>query len=323
MLAFNEYFNLSEGGNIFGDKTAKIKKEHIDSTLKFYFKEMSRLFPQKRSIFSMRKFKALGSVGKKAVSGDIDLAISTSDIVDKKFSDAAIKKWNLDPIAVQAEYAILTKRAKTAKPEALMMKAFLKELGKYINMNSAYIEVEEKKTTPGNMFGYTPQVDEKGKKLGVGVQIDWMVGNLKWLAFSYYSAALPEPTNVKGLHRTQLMLSAFQAVNLSFNHVDGVKDKDTGEIIATDPTAALDELSARLNLKLTQRTVENYYVLNKALRKLPKAKYGEIVDIYLKILDRTRADIPDDLHQEWIDRKQKLNLTGKFLPDDSTLRKHI
>jgi hypothetical protein len=46
------------------------------------------------------------------------------------------------------------------------------------------------------------------------------------------------------------------------------------------------------------------------------------MDRYLKILDSTRADIPDNLQQYWIDNKDKLGLKGKFLPDTSNLIKY-
>jgi hypothetical protein len=40
------------------------------------------------------------------------------------------------------------------------------------------------------------------------------------------------------------------------------------------------------------------------------------------ILDRTRADIPEDLQAYWIDNQERLKLTGKFLPDNSKLKKY-
>ena len=36
-------------------------------------------------------------------------------------------------------------------------------------------------------------------------------------------------------------------------------------------------------------------------------------------LDLTRADIPNDLQQFWIDNQERLQLTGKYLPDNSNL----
>ena len=44
-----------------------------------------------------------------------------------------------------------------------------------------------------------------------------------------------------------------------------------------------------------------------------------VYDTYLKILDSTRADIPQDLQQYWIDNQDRLQLKGKFLPDESKL----
>jgi hypothetical protein len=46
-------------------------------------------------------------------------------------------------------------------------------------------------------------------------------------------------------------------------------------------------------------------------------------DVYFKILDSTRADIPDDMQKSWLDKKDQLGLTGKFLPDESALRAYL
>ena len=51
-----------------------------------------------------------------------------------------------------------------------------------------------------------------------------------------------------------------------------------------------------------------------------KKDYTTLIDIYFTILDSTRADIPDDLHQEWKASKKRLGLTGKFLPTTSLLK---
>jgi len=319
MKTFAQY--LAEGGNVFSGKTASIKLEHIGPTLDEYFAELKQLFPKKASIFNVAHFHALGSVGKKPMSGDIDLGIDSSSILDKEMSDKSIAAWNLDPKLVHAEFAKLEKRSKTSTPEQLFMKAFFKELTLYINSHAPRLYCDEKKVTAGNIFGLFPQIDKAGEEVGIGVQIDWMVGNLAWLKFSYHSAAYPVESNVKGLHRTQLMLAAFQVVNLSFNHVSGVKDKETGLVIAHDPENALTELGKRLGFKITQADSEDYYKMNKLFKAKMKPKdYSSLLDIYFKILDSTRADIPNDLHPEWKKRKERLGLTGKFLPDNSALK---
>ena len=324
MRIFELLSRLNEGGNVFAGKTAGIKREHIAPTLNAYFSELKQIFPKKAGLFNEQNFVPLGSVGKKAVSGDIDLGISAADLLDKEMSDGAIAEWGIDPKRVAAEFELLKKRARSSTPEQLRMKAFLKELTLYINKNAPSLYCDEKKVTDGNIFGLFPQQNEQGQDLGAGVQIDWMVGDLNWLKFSYYSAAYPEGSNVKGLHRTQLMLSAFQVANLSFSHIGGVKDKATGQTIANDPATALDVLSQRLEVKITAADAEDYYKLHAVLKaKLKPQDYNTLINTYLKILDSTRADIPDDLQDEWRSRKDELGLTGKFLPDNSKLKAEI
>ena len=148
-----------------------------------------------------------------------------------------------------------------------------------------------------------------------------MIGDLNWLKFSYYSAAYPKGSNVKGLHRTQLMLAAFQVAGLSFNHVSGVKDKQTGEVIARDPDQALAVLGKALGFNISQADAEDYYKLHALFKaKMRPEDYNTLLNIYFKILDSTRVDIPDDMQDEWRKRKDSLGLTGKFLPDNSALR---
>lgn len=328
-MRINELFSsasqpFAEGGNVFKGQTGSIKIENIDPTLDAYFKELAQVFPKKAKIFNEKTFNPVGSVRKVQESGDIDLAVDSSSILDKQMSDESIMEWGIDPKLVMAEFDALKKRARTATPEQLRMKAFLKLLAKEINAKAPTLHTDEAKVTDGNLFGMFPQLDPAGKPVGTGVQIDWMVGNLAWLRFSYYSAARPEGSNVKGLHRTQLMLAAFQVADLSFNHISGVKDKSTGQVIAQDPDQALTILSKRLGFKLSQSDAEDYYKLNKILKaKMKPADYDRLLDIYFKILDSTRADIPDDLQEEWLLRKDRLGLTGKFLPDTSALKANL
>ena len=311
------------GGNVFAGKTARIKLEHIDPTLINYFNELIALFPAKAEIFNNTKFVSLGSVGKSPTSGDIDLGINITDILDNNLSDNAIAQWGIDPARVEVEFALLSSRARTATYNQLRTKAFLKELTLYINKNAPKLHCDEKKVTDSNIFGLYPQINQQGNELGIGVQIDWMVGDLKWLQFSYFSAAYPAWSNVKGLHRTQLMLAAFQVANMSFNHGSGVKDKSTGKIIAIEPNQALEVLSSALGFKILQHITEDYYKLHDILKtNMKTTDYNMLVNVYFKILDSTRTDIPDNLHNEWISRKGQLGLTGKFLPDSSKLKEY-
>jgi len=256
-------------------------------------------------------------------AGDIDLAISSHSIVDQEITPASIIEWGIDPDAVAKQFEIFQKRAKTSTPQQILMRAFLQELVRYINANAPSLYCDEKKVTDGNIFGVYPQVTPAGKHVGIGVQIDWMVGNLEWLKFTYHSAPYAHHSNVKGLHRTQLMLSAFQVAGLSLNHVSGVKDKESGEVIAHVPDKALKILSEKLGFEISRNDTEDYYKLHHLFKThMDAQQYNSLLNIYFNILDKTRADIPDDLQDEWIKRQDTLGLTGKFLPDTSALVKY-
>ena len=127
----------------------------------------------------------------------------------------------------------MVKRARTAKPSEVELRAFLYEIAKYIAENSQIIKTDLKKVRPGQMFSLFPQISDTGEQKDVGVQIDWMMGNRNWLKFSYFS---PSPTEsqplLKGLHRTQLLLAMFFAKDHSFKHVGGVFDRKTGKRVA-------------------------------------------------------------------------------------------
>jgi hypothetical protein len=319
-LRFSEFRAINEGGNIFKGKTDKIPREYIDPTLEKYYDELSRLFPKKKNIW--KQFKPVGSVGKKPFSGDIDLAIDSSAFFPKKEVDPkTLKDWNIDPKQWEATYEKFKKRARTATDSSLRWRAFLNELGEYINDHSDLLYIEVKKTGSGGMFGLFPQYDDKGIEQDIGVQMDWMVGNIDWLLFSYYSDVPVE--NVKGLHRTQLMLAMFDVKNYSFNHTDGVKDKNTKEVVAHTAEEAMKLLGDLYGANLDQSTLQNYVTLHEYLKRNARGKvYQEILDTFFKILDRTRADIPWDMQDDWIKSQKRLGLTGKFLPDESALTKY-
>ena len=86
----------------------------------------------------------------------------------------------------------------------------------------------------------------------------------------------------------------------------------------------LELLNKLYGIRLDQNTLDDYFKLMDVLKKnLTDEDLHGIYDIYLKILDSTRADIPEDLQQYWIENKERLGLKGKFLPDDSKLKQYI
>lgn len=312
------------GGNVFAGKTTSIKREYINPTLTEYFQELKRLFPKKADIFNTNHFIPLGSVGKKAVSGDIDLGIDIKHIINFDDIPGTLLSWEIHDSDFEKEFETLKKRARTATDDQLRSKALLKLISMHANDFTNSITFEESKVGPGTMFSLFPQYSDQNIELTEGVQIDWMVGDIDWLKFSYYSSAYPEGSNVKGLHRTQLMLSAFQVANLSFGHTDGVKDKETREVLATTPAEALTVLSERLGFTVTQQDAENYYTLYTLLAEnMDPDQMNRLLCTYFKILDSTRVDIPDNLTYHWLNYKDELGLTGKFLPENSKLRELV
>ena len=193
------------GGNVFAGKTASIKREYIEPTLTNYFQELKRLFPKKADIFNTEHFIPLGSVGKKSVSGDIDLGIDVKHIIDFNNIEDTLVKWEISDQDFNDEFALLKKRARSSSDEQLQTKALLKLISMHINDFTNAITCDESKVGPGTMFSMCSQFSEQNVELTDSVQVDWMVGDIEWLKFSYYSSAYPEDSNVKGLHRTQLL----------------------------------------------------------------------------------------------------------------------
>jgi hypothetical protein len=173
----------------------------------------------------------------------------------------------------------------------------------------------------GALFLLFPQYDETNQVVGQNVQIDINVGDVDWLAFAYHSATYSG--NVKGLHRTQLMVSLFSHKGYIFSHNYGVKSRETQEIVANNPQQAIDLLNQLYGLNLNRDTVGDYFKLMETLEAgLSKEDLYGVYNTYLKILDSTRADIPEDLQQYWIENQDKLGLKGKFLPDNSNLAQY-
>lgn len=304
------------GGNVF-ENSSSIKLENIEFTIKKYFEELSRIFPNNKS-FSKDKFKITGSVGKKEVSGDIDFAIDTSTIMDDY-----LEKWGIYKGDIDYRFSIFEKRARTATKEELLQRAVLDSIVAKIN-NNVYTEIQcdQTKVTAGNIFTLTPQYDSTGNKTGEFAQIDWMIGPIEWLEFSYYSDVYEG--NVKGLHRTQLVLAMFNNLGLSFNHTKGVSNLKTKEVLATTPKEALKILEEGYGVQITYDLLKNYFSLcDVVLHSIAVSDRNNVLDIYMKILDRTRCDVPENLQKYYVNNKVRLQLTGKFLPEDSKVKEDI
>lgn len=299
------------GGNVF-DSTAPIKKDHIKPTLLEFFRQFKQIFPKAEPFF--REMKTLGSVGKKDYSGDIDLALAGSSFDD-------VDDWGLDRESIMKLFEGFKKRARTSTDDLLMKRAVIVSIAQKILEADTEILADIKGSGAGALFLLFPQYDENKEPVGQNVQIDINVGDVDWLEFAYHSATYSG--NVKGLHRTQLLVSLFSHKGYTFSHNYGVKSKQTQEIVANTPQQAIDLLNKLYGLDLDRDTIGDYFKLIEALEAgLSPQDLHAVYDTYLKILDSTRADIPEELQSYWIDNQQRLGLKGKFLPDNSALTKY-
>jgi hypothetical protein len=299
------------GGNVF-DSTAPIKKEHIKPTLLEFFKQFKQIFPKAEPFF--REMKTLGSVGKKDYSGDIDLALAGSSFDN-------VEDWGLDREYIMKLFEGFKKRARTATDELLMKRAVIVAIAQKVAEANTEIIADVKGSGAGSLFLLFPQYDQNNQTVGQNVQIDINVGDVDWLEFAYYSDTYSG--NVKGLHRTQLVVSLFSHKGYTFSHNYGVKDKQSQEIVANTPQQAIDLLNQMYKLNLDRDTIGDYFKLTQALEAgLSTQDLNAVYDTYLKILDSTRADIPQALQSYWIDNQERLQLKGKFLPDNSALTKY-
>jgi hypothetical protein len=299
------------GGNVF-DSTAPIKKEHIKPTLLGFFKQFKQIFPKAEPFF--REMKTLGSVGKKDYSGDIDLALAGASFDD-------IEDWGLDREYIMKLFEGFKKRARTSSDDQLMKRAVIVAVAEKISQANTEIIADVKGSGAGALFLLFPQYDENNKAVGQNVQIDINVGDVDWLEFAYHSATYSG--NVKGLHRTQLLVSLFSHKGYTFSHNYGVKDKQSQEIVANTPEQAIYLLNKEYGLNLDRDIIGDYFKLVEGLEVgLSPQDLNAVYDTYLKILDSTRADIPEDLQSYWIENQERLGLKGKFLPDNSNLTQY-
>jgi len=305
---------IQEGGNVFGT-TDRIKREDIPPTLDRFVEELGKIFPQKKNTF---KFQTLGSVGQKDESGDIDLGYDGNNLT--KDGKADLEGWNIDPQEFQETFDRIRKRVRSATEEQSTKRAMLELIAKQVIEAPGPIKADMKAAGNGSLFFEFPQFDPSGNELDKHVQIDINVGDLDWLKFSYYSKGYTG--NIKGLHRTQLLVALFKNKDLIFNHNLGVKDKE-GNVLARNPQQVLDLLNKIYGTNISEDIIYDYSELMDYLQaNLPESELNSIYDIYLKILDSTRADIPQHLQDYWIKNQERLGLRGKFLPDDSNLTKY-
>jgi uncharacterized protein YozE (UPF0346 family) len=152
-----------------------------------------------------------------------------------------------------------------------------------------------------------------------------MVGNLDYLMFSYFSDVPSEDEPLlKGLHRTQLIHALILAKNHSFSHTKGVRNKETGKIVAFSKDEVLRLLSNLYGKKLFSSDTQNFNTLSEWIEEVAEEDREAAYVAFLKILDRTRGNkdlnsgercgyIPKALEQRYLSLLEKDEVSGKFI----------
>ena len=277
------------GGNIFKDKAKSISIENIQPTIDAYKQRLGEIFPMKAH--SLTFFEPVGSAGKKTTSGDLDLAIDASHIV-RHFTEAEIQKWGIDYEKWYEKYRKIHKRARTATYEMCKMRSLLTLISEKLAENG--VDSEIKKTTAGNIFTCFPQYGVDGQPTGDYIQIDWMVGDIDWLRWSYYSHG---EQGLKGLHRTQFIVACFLNLGMTFNHFKGVKLKMETEWHITDPETAIEALACGFGPITLEQTKTFRDLHSWLLENASKDDYLEVVRRYVGIINLAKAEIPQEIKE--------------------------
>jgi hypothetical protein len=272
------------GGNIFKNIATSIPKDRIEPTIKAYTKALGEIFPMKAH--SLTFFEPVGSAGKKPISGDLDLAIDSTHIA-RSFTSTELQKWGIEWDDWNDLYGKIHKRSRTATYEMSKMRALLTLISAKIAENN--IEVNDR-VTAGNIFTCFEQHNDNGPT-GEFVQIDWMVGDIDWLQWSYYSHG---EINLKGLHRTQFLVALFSEIGYTFSHFSGIKKKKTSEWTITSPQDALELLSEHYGM-VTHSQTQTFAQLHSWLLKADSEAYFRVISRYREILRIQKENIPNVL----------------------------
>lgn len=291
------------GGRVFGALCEQIKQENVQPTINKFIEQFGDV------VGKVPEYKTLGSTGKKEVSGDIDLAVS----------EFFLNNLNLSEMLVAERYVRFKQRARTATEDQLWLRSRLSVLCDILTKGG--FVVSDKSINNGVIFFEFPQYNEADEQIGKMVQIDVNFGNLTWLEFTYYSNDID--MNIKGLHRTQLILHILSYLGYTMNHNRGVKVNGDDEWIIAHPEGVRLLIEQSFERDLQMETLTSYHWLIDWMEGLTMYDWRGIMDLYLKTLDSTRCDIPEDLQWYWIGNQERLGLTGKFLPETSNLCKYV
>jgi len=272
------------GGNIFKNIATAIPRDRVEPTIKAYIKTLAEIFPMKAHSLSF--FEPVGSAGKKEISGDLDMAIDATHI-SRSFTSTELQKWGIEWDDWNNLYTKIHKRARTATYQMSKMRALLTIISGKLAENNMQVN---DRVTAGNIFTCFEQYDVNGPT-GDYVQIDWMVGDIDWLRWSYYSHG---EKDLKGLHRTQFLVALFSEIGYTFSHFSGIKEKKTSEWTITTSEDALQLLSEHYGM-VTHSQTQTFAQLHSWLLNCDSGSYFKVVNRYKEILRVQKQNIPNVL----------------------------
>jgi hypothetical protein len=292
---------INEGGNVFKNTeydTEDVLLNNIAPTIKKFTEDLGKLFPGKRSTFAALNDKSnwLGSTGNKPQSGDVDLAYSEEAF----FKDGKIdlEGWGISETEYTPLYEKNKKAARTATDEQIQLKSIIQLIVNKINNSGGEMYASDKASGAGSIHLSYPQHDPSGKKLDIRAQLDLDVGDMDWLKFRFNSELPKDDSNIKGLHRGQLMLAMFATLGYTFKSGRGFVRKETGETIANKPKEAMEVFNQEYKPKqpLTLDIINNYSKLidyiNNNLKPDDKEK---TLNMFKEALRRAGAYVPENI----------------------------
>lgn len=289
------------GGNAFNNIEI-IKKENINPTINKFFEELNRIYPNINF-----EYKLLGSTGKKDYSGDIDVGIDINLFLNED-DTPKLKEWDIKSEEFYEKFDDFYKVSKTSTRKQTIIKTILFFISSRINKESSEIESNSKSISLWTLFNKFNQYDINNK-LEKYVQIDLMVGNLKWLEYSLYTDVYSDNT-VKGYHRNLLLAALFSNKEFSLNPSFGLKKKSDNSFISDDPNEIINILNDIYNISLDYNISLNYFdLLSKLKENLNENDYNDIIQIYFKKINmRSSSVVPSNFISKWKENNEKWNL---------------
>jgi hypothetical protein len=127
----------------------------------------------------------------------------------------------------------------------------------------------------------------KGDDSNGFVQTDFMFGDPDWMKFSLQGSGPNSP--YKGMHRHILLSSIAKTKGMKWSANEGLKDRETNELVSQDPNQIAKTL---LGQTATPSTLESVESIVNFIKKLPN--YEELVADAVESFARDGLELPDN-----------------------------